>query len=147
MVFHWSLNYSKSPQVSRTRLCILADLNNAVVWMVSTRLSVSKSSSPWINPLVTVPNALITISITVTFMFHISFNSLARSWYFSLFSPSFSFTPWSAGTVKSTIWPVLLFYWLSLGLVVWPRLDDPFVSQNIIFIPGEFFTSALADGL
>ena len=36
MVFHWSLSGNKSPQVSRTLLSILADLNNAVVWMVST---------------------------------------------------------------------------------------------------------------
>ena len=32
MVFHWSLSDSKSPQVSRTLLNILAVLNNAVVW-------------------------------------------------------------------------------------------------------------------
>ena len=37
MVFHWSLSDSKSPQVSRTLLSILAVLNNAVVWIVSTR--------------------------------------------------------------------------------------------------------------
>ena len=33
--------------------------------------------------------------------------SLARSWHFSL---SFSFTRWSAGPAKSTIWQVLLFF-------------------------------------
>ena len=44
MVFHWSLSDSKSPQVSRTLLSILAVLNNAVVWMVSTRPLISKSS-------------------------------------------------------------------------------------------------------
>ena len=70
MVFHWSLNDSKSPQVSRTLLSILAVLNNAVVWMVSTRPPTSKSSGPFSNPLVTVPNALITIGIIVTCMFH-----------------------------------------------------------------------------
>ena len=47
MVFHWSLSDSKSPQVSRTLLSILAVLNNAVVWMVSTRPPTSKSSSPF----------------------------------------------------------------------------------------------------
>ena len=66
-------------QVSRTLLSILAVLNNAVVWMVSTRPPTSKSSSPLNNPLVTVPKAPITIGITVTFMFHSFFNSLARS--------------------------------------------------------------------
>ena len=35
MVFHWSLSDSKSPQVSRTFSSILADLNNAVVWIFS----------------------------------------------------------------------------------------------------------------
>ena len=30
-----------------------------------------------------------------------------------------------------------LFRWLSLGLVVWPRLDNPFLSQN----PKEFWAS------
>ena len=69
MVFHWSLSDSKSPQVSRTLLSILAVLNNAVVWMVSTRPPNSKSSSPFSNPLVTVSNAPITIGIIVTCMF------------------------------------------------------------------------------
>ena len=65
MVFHWNLSDSKSPQVSKTLLSILAVLNNAVVWMVST----SMPSSPFDNPLVTVPKAQITIGIIVTFMF------------------------------------------------------------------------------
>ena len=67
MVFHWSLSDSKSPQVSRNLLSILAVLNNAVIWMVSTRPLTSKSSSPFNSPLVTIP---ITIGIIVTFMFH-----------------------------------------------------------------------------
>ena len=35
----------KSPQVSRTLLSILADLNNAVIWIVSTPLLISMSTS------------------------------------------------------------------------------------------------------
>ena len=70
MVFHWSLSDSKSPQVSRTPLSILAVLSNAVVWIVSTRPPTSKSSWPFNNPLVTVPNAPITIGRIVTFTFH-----------------------------------------------------------------------------
>ena len=69
-VFPLILNGSKSPQVSRTLLSILADFNNAVVWMVSTRPLISKSSSPSTNPLVTVLNAPITIGMTVTFIFY-----------------------------------------------------------------------------
>ena len=70
MIFHWSLSDSKSPQVFRTLLSILVDLNNAVVWMVSLGSLISKSSHFCINLLVTVPSAPITIGITVTFMFH-----------------------------------------------------------------------------
>ena len=70
MVFHRRLSDSKSPQVSRTLLSILAVFNNAVVWIVSTRPQIFKSSRPFNNPLVTVPKAPITIGIIVTFMFH-----------------------------------------------------------------------------
>ena len=78
MVFHWSLSDSKSPQVSRTRLRILAVLSNAVVWIVSTRPPTSKSSRPFNNPFVIVPNAPITIGTIVAFMFHSFFNSLGQ---------------------------------------------------------------------
>ena len=61
---------SKFPQVSRTLLSFLVDLNNAVVWMVSTCPLFSESSSPCTSPLVTVPSALITIDIIITVMFH-----------------------------------------------------------------------------
>ena len=70
MVFNWRLSDSKSPQVSRTLLSILFFLNDAVVWMGSTRPPTSKSSSPFNNPLVIVLKEPITIGITVTFMFH-----------------------------------------------------------------------------
>ena len=131
MVFHWSLSDSKSPQVSRTLLSILAVLNNAVVWMVSSRPPTLKSPSPFSNPFVTVPNALITIGIIVTCLFHSFFNSLARSRYLSFFLHSFSFILWSAGT-KSTILQVLFFCWLLLSLVFWPRLGDPCICQRPI---------------
>ena len=62
-------------------------------------------------------------------MLHSFFSSLAKSRNLSLFSLSFSFILWSTGTVLSTIRQVLLFCWLSIGLVVWSRLDDSFVSQ------------------
>ena len=110
MVFRWRLSDSKSPQVSTTLLSILAVFNNAVVWMVSTRPPTSKSSCPFSNPLVTVPNVPITIGIIVTFMFDSLFNSLARSRYLSLFSHSFSFILWSAGTAKSTILQISFFF-------------------------------------
>ena len=70
----------------------------------------SKSSRPLINPLVTVPKAPITIGNIVTFMFRSFFNSLARLRYLSLFSHSFSFILWSAGTAKSTILQISFFF-------------------------------------
>ena len=88
MVFHRSL---KSPQVFRTLLSILVVLNNVVVWMVSASSLISKSSSPFKNPLVTVLKAPITIGIIVTFMFHNFFSSLAPEVLILLFT----FVTWS----------------------------------------------------
>ena len=129
MVFHWSLSDSKSLQVSRTLLSILAVLKN-VVWMDSTRLPTIKSYSSLNNPVVTVPKAPITIGIIVTFMFHSFFNSLARSRYLFFFSISFSFILWSAGTAKYTILQVLCCY-----------------HYYHYYLLIRVFASALADGL
>ena len=98
--------------------------------MVSTTHLIFKSSSPCNNPLVTVLSTRITIDISVTLMFHSFFNSLARSRYLSLFSLFFSFIQWSAGMAKSIIRHVFFFCGLSLGLVVWSGLGDPFESLN-----------------
>ena len=126
MAFLWSLRDSKSPQVTRILLSILAGLNNAVVSMASTCPLTSKSSSLFTNPLGIVPSAPITTGITINFMFHsFFFRSLTKSRYF--FSLSFHFTLWLAGTAKSKIRP------RSLLLII------------ILF--GEFFTPALVDGL
>ena len=103
IVSQWSLSDNTSPLGSRTLLGILADLNNAVVWMFSTRPLISKSSSPCTNHLLTVPRKPITIGIIATFIFHSFFNSQARSRFLSFFSYSFNFTLWSARTAKSTI--------------------------------------------
>ena len=70
MVSHWNLRDSKSLQITRTLLSILADLNNAVDWMVSIRTLISKSSSPHTYPMLTVARVPIKIAITVTFIFH-----------------------------------------------------------------------------
>ena len=73
------VRHSKSPHVSRTLLSILADLDNAVVLLVSTCFLISKTSSLCTNLLVTVLRAPIALGITITFMFFIFFfNFLAR---------------------------------------------------------------------
>ena len=94
--------------------------------MVSTRPLISKSSSPFINPSVTVLITPITIGIIATFVFHCFFNSLVRSRYLSFFSLSFNFTLWSVGTTKFIILQVLFFvdYYK-----VWSS-GHPFVNQN-----------------
>ena len=153
MVFHWSLSDSKSPQVSRTVLSILAVLSNAVIWIVSTRPPNSNSSRTLNNPFVIFLKPPITIGTIVTFMFHSFFNSLARLRYLSFFVHSFCFILWSASTGKSTKLQLLLllllplrlmvgrsgkvhylagirFCWLSVGLEVRLRLSDPFLSQD-----------------
>ena len=130
MVFHLSLSDSKSPQVSRTLLSILAVLNNVVVWIVSTRPPTSKTSSPFSNSSVTVPNSPTTIVIIVTSMFLSFFNSLERSRYLSFFSYSFSFVLWSAGIAKSTILQVLFF----LLIIIRSGLLPEIIIIIIIFI-------------
>ena len=50
MVFHWSLSDSKSLQVSWNHLSILANLSNAVVWIVSNCPLISNSSSLCMRP-------------------------------------------------------------------------------------------------
>ena len=112
MVFPWSLSDNKSPQDSRTLLSILTNLNNAVVCMVSTHYLVSKSFNTCTNTLVTVPSALITIGITVTFMFH-SFFSLARYGYLSL--RFFSVLRCGQLGRLNPLSEVPIFCWLSLG--------------------------------
>ena len=95
--FHWSLIDGETPQVSWNLLSILAVFNNVVVWKVSTRPPTSKSTSPFDNPLVTVPKAPITIGIIVTFIFYSFFNFLARSrylyFYFHFFTVLFCGQP------------------------------------------------------
>ena len=134
MVFHWSLSDSKSLHVSRTLLSILAVLNNAVVWMVSTRPPTSKSSSPFSNPLVTVPNAPITIGIIVTRMFYSFFNSLSRSTYFCFFSLSFSFILWLSGVAKSTILHVLFFLLITKRSGLLAEIRRSVCMQNFLHI-------------
>ena len=86
MVFHWSLNDSKSPQDSRTLFRIQADICNAVVWMVSTppHPQISSSSCLLMKRLGNVPSAPIRIGITVTLIFvGFFFSSLAKSFLLS----------------------------------------------------------------
>ena len=68
--FYWSLNVSKSPQISETLVRIGVELNYAVVEIVSAGPSISNYSISFTKPFEIVPSTLITIDETVTFMFH-----------------------------------------------------------------------------
>ena len=91
MVFRWRLSDSKSPQVSRTLLSILAVFINVVVLMVSPRPPTSKSSKPFNNPLVTVPNSPIIIGMIVIFMFYSFLQFSCKVMVLSLFFTFFQF--------------------------------------------------------
>ena len=132
MVFQWRLSDSKSPRISRTLPSILAVLNNVVVWMVSTRSPISKSSSPFNSPLVTVPNAPIVIDIIVTFMFYSSFKFHMKYVVLNLLLTFFRFYSVVSRDSKINNFLSSLFFcfWLLWGLVFWSRLGDPFVCQS-----------------
>ena len=137
MVFHGSFNDSKSLRVSRTLLSILADLNNAVIWMVFIPPVISKSSCPCIIPLVTVPRTSITIGITVTFMLYNIFFQFPNMvqvliLLFTLFQFYSMVSRYSKvhHSASFLLLSLLLLVVVVVGLVVWLRLGDPFVSQN-----------------
>ena len=121
---HWSLNYSKSPQIYRTLLRILADLSTAMIWAALTLVLVSSSHRFFFSFFGIILRALTMIGITVRFMFHIFFNSLAKSKHLSSFALSIYFTLWSAGTRKSTSWQVIFF----LLTIIRSGLEDLFLS-------------------
>ena len=79
----------------------------SVFWLDSSCPLISKSSSPFTKSLGIIPSTQIIIGITVTFIFYGHFSSLTRSRYLAFCSLSFIFTLWPAGTVKSSIRPVL----------------------------------------
>ena len=94
MIFHQSLCNSKSTEVYKTLLSILAGLFPLIFC----------SSSLFARPLGSVQITPTIIGITVTFMSHRFFSSLTISKYllFFFFLLSFIFTRWSVGTAQST---------------------------------------------
>ena len=141
MDFHWSLSDSKSPQVSKTVLSNLGNLKNAVLWMDSTCLLFSKSSSPFINPSVTVQRAPITIGINITFVFQF-INSLTRSRYL-YFSLSFNFFVVSRDRKVHNFASCLLFFVFEY-YKVWSSGRD-LVIHLFVKIPEEFGCVILRD--
>ena len=130
MIFYWSLSDSKSPRVSRTLLSILADLNNAIVCLVSVRPLISNSSKTFTQEVVL--STPLASGITITFMFH-SFLVPWQDLSFCLFFDLFDFNSvvgrdgkvhYSAGSLFFS------FCLLSLGLIFLRGLDNLLVSHN-----------------
>ena len=131
LVIHKSQSDSISPQVTRTLLSILVDLNNASVRIVSILLLISNSSKLLSKLIGIVPTALTTIGITVNVIFHSFLSSLARSWYLSLFR----FILLSLCGSQERQNPLDRKFSFFFLFFFWPGWDD--VSQN----PEEFYRS------
>ena len=129
VVFHWSLSGNKSPRDSRTHLSILADYNNAVVWMVPILPIISIFSSNFFPS----PRGTIHIITTALLSSHVLRILLLVQVYIYLFA--FFYFHFDE-TAKFTRWPVFS-YELRLCLIFWSGLDDAFVSRN----PWEFHAS------
>ena len=116
-VIFLSLDNSKFLKISSTFLRILAEWNNTVLCiLVVIPISFSRSG----NLFGVVPSAPTITGITFIFLFHSFFSSLAKSWYCSIFSISFSSTLLSYGTAKSIIWHLLPFF---STMIISGRLD------------------------
>ena len=130
MVFPWSLSDCKFPQISRNLLSILVDPSNNVVWIISTCPLISKPSSLFTSPLVTVPRVPIIVGITVNFMFHsFSIPLQGSGTYPSFRFPSTYFVVSRDSKFYKSARSLFLLL-LLLDSVVLPRLGDPFLCQN-----------------
>ena len=122
MLFHWSLNDSKSPADSRTLFSILADLNNALVSMVSIRPLISKFSNPC-----TFGDSTKRVNYNWNHRhFHVlQFVSvLFQDTYLSFCFPSVLLC--RQPEQQSSLSGRFFFFKLLLVLVDWSKLDDPF---------------------
>ena len=140
MAFHLSLSDSKSSQVSKTRLRILAVLSNAVVWIVSTSSPTSKSSRPLNNPLVIVPNAPITIGTIVTFQFSSKVEVLILLFAF-LQNYSVVHRDSKVDSFSNSLFFLLII--IRSGILAGISWSVCILKSHT---PFEFFTSVLADG-
>ena len=127
-VFHTSVSWwfysgvsgeSKSPQISRTLLNILSDLNNSVVWIVST-----SSNFPVLQSLYQYFRDCSECSDYNWYHYHLHVP------YLSLFPLSFNLFFGLPGWRSPLFGWFSFFCWRSQGLVVWPKLDELLVPQN-----------------
>ena len=98
-----SFDSNKFLRISSTFMRILAECNNTVFCNSTILVFIPISFSRFGNLDGVVPSTPILTGTTFTFLFHSFFSSLAKSWYFCIFSFSFSSTLVSYGTAKSMI--------------------------------------------
>ena len=113
----------KTPQITKTFLCILTDLDNPVVWVVFILNS---------YPLGTVSNAPIMACIIILLMFHSFCSSLARFKYFHFLLSS------PCSSLKQQNPPDFIFFFLIdsrfslLAKIGWSPCT--FVPENVIHL-------------
>ena len=128
-------------QLSNSFLRILAVPNKAVFCNSPVLIVTPSFSSHASNLLLTTPSAPTTTGTTSRCLIPHSLPiSLLRSWYFSIFSPSFSYTLWSQGEAMSTMIALLFsfstttrtgtdYYFLCYAAHI---LTNPFSCESII---------------
>ena len=85
VVSHLNLSDCKSPYLFRALLSLLADLDNALVPMISIFSLISNLASLFLKPQGTVLSMPTITGISIIFMLHSFFSSLARSKYLPIF--------------------------------------------------------------
>ena len=125
MVFHWNLR-DKFPQVSRTLLSILPDLNNAGICLVSVLKLISNSASLFGKHFGTVQSSSPgIIDIAIVNIFRCLFSSHKTPKYLLIFSLYSVVCRKSKIHLMNFFFLVNLFYrpglvfWLELGVLVW----------------------------
>ena len=130
-----------------------SDLSNAVVWMVSICPLISKPSSPFTNPVLTVPSAPTAIGITMPFIFHSLF--VCCCFFFLVFLQvpctclSFRLLSIFICGQSGRQSPLLRTFSFLLTITKSDRLVKIrwlVYSSKSHMIMGEFFASVLADG-
>ena len=132
MIFHWSLSDRKHPShlSSWTFPSIRGDFNR-VVACYDPNSSTSPVFLLFSRPIGTLPKEPTIFGITVIFMPHVFFSSLARFKYLSVFFLiSFIFSLWTAGTAKSSRLQVLFFLLLDTNFGLQVRIWWSFWISN-----------------
>ena len=118
---------------SRTLLSIMTELNTAIIRMVLLVLLFPSHPVPFTNPSGIVLTAPIIVDITITFISHSFSSSHANIKHLSLFRFNLFLLYVLSEQQRPRLGRFIFYlfiFWLSLSLIVCPRLGDPFVSQS-----------------